>query len=139
VEEAKEALIHSERAVHRAKASRHPNRFALGYSPDINPRLISNVRSISVQLWALSLRSAFTLEELHLIRAGELDAGVVILPVADDALTVESVLKEPLLVALPESHALCKRRTRSAFRTGTMHGGRKCCWVRFVPSVPHQF
>lgn len=111
VEEAKAALLHSERAVHRAKASRHPNRFTLGYSPDINPRLISSVRSISVQLWALSLRSAFTLEQLHLIRAGELDAGVVILPVVDDTLTVERVLSEPLVVALPESHSLCKKRT----------------------------
>ena len=50
MEEAKEALLHSERAVHRAKASKHPNRFTLGYSPDINPRLISSVRSISVRL-----------------------------------------------------------------------------------------
>lgn len=60
----------------------------LDIPPDINPRLISSVRSISVQLWAPSLRSAFTLEQLRLIRAGELDAGVVILPVADDALTM---------------------------------------------------
>ena len=111
VEEAKEALLHSERAVHRAKAYRHPNRFTLGYSPDINPRLISSVRSISAQLWALSLRSAFTLEQLQLIRAGELDAGVMILPIADDMLTVVPVLSEPLLVALPESHTLCRKRT----------------------------
>jgi len=111
VDEAKAALLHCERAIHRARATRHPNLFSLGYSPDINPRLISNVRSISAHLWALSLTSSFTLEQLQMIRAGELDAGIVILPIVEDGLAIEPVLSEPLLVALPETHDLCRRKT----------------------------
>ena len=111
VVEAKEALVHSQRAVHAAKATQQPDRFTLGHSPDINPRLLSSVRAIPAQLWKLTFRSVFTMEQLQLIRAGELDAGIVILPVPDDSLTVELVLSEPLLAALPEQHALCAKKS----------------------------
>jgi len=107
VVEAREALIHSQRAVHMAKATQQPDRFVLGHSPDVNPSLLSCLRAIPAQLWKLTFQSAFTMEQLQLIRAGELDAGLVILPIADDSLTVEPVLDEPLMVALPEKHELC--------------------------------
>jgi DNA-binding transcriptional LysR family regulator len=110
VVEAKEALVHRQRAVHVAKATQQPDRFTLGHSPDINPSLLSSLRAIPAQLWKLTFRSAFTLEQLQLIRAGELDAGLVILPIADNALTVEPVLDEPFMVALPEKHDLCTTR-----------------------------
>lgn len=110
VVEAKEALVHSQRAVHAAKATQQPDRFTLGHSPDINPRLLSCVRSIPAQLWKLTFRSAFTMEQLQLIRAGELDAGVVILPVPDASLTIEPILSEPLMAALPEQHELCGKK-----------------------------
>jgi len=111
VVEAKEALVHSQRAVHAAKATQQPDRFTLGHSPEINPRLLSSLRSIPAQLWKLTFRSVFTMEQLHLIRAGELDAGVVILPIPDDSLTVEPILSEPLLAALPEQHDLCAKKS----------------------------
>jgi DNA-binding transcriptional LysR family regulator len=111
VAEAKEALVHSQRAVHAAKATQQPDRFTLGHSPDINPRLLSSLRLIPAQLWKLTFRSVFTMEQLQLIRAGELDAGVVILPVPDDSLTIEPILTEPLMVALPEGHELCSKKS----------------------------
>jgi DNA-binding transcriptional LysR family regulator len=109
--EAKEALVHSQRAVHAAKATQQPDRFTLGHSPDINPRLLSSLRSLPAQLWKLTFRSAFTLEQLQLIRAGELDAGLVILPIADESLALEPVLSEPLMAALPEHHSLCGKKS----------------------------
>lgn len=51
------------------------------------------------------------MEQLHLIRAGELDAGVVILPILDESLTIEPILVEPLLAALPEQHELCAKKS----------------------------
>jgi DNA-binding transcriptional LysR family regulator len=107
---AKEALVHSQRAVHAAKATQQPDRFTLGHSPDINPRLLLSVRAIPAQLWKLTFRSVFTMEQLQLIRAGELDAGVVILPVPDESLTIEPILVEPLVAALPEQHELCGKK-----------------------------
>jgi LysR family hca operon transcriptional activator len=43
VVEAKEALVHSQRAVPVAKATQQPDGFTLGHSPDINPRLLSSL------------------------------------------------------------------------------------------------
>jgi DNA-binding transcriptional LysR family regulator len=108
--EAKQALVHSQRAVHAAKAMQQPDRFTLGHSPDINPRLLSSLRAIPAQLWKLTFRSVFTMEQLQLIRAGELDAGVVILPIPDESLTIEPILLEPLIAALPEQHELCGKK-----------------------------
>ena len=110
VVEAREALVHSQRAVHAARATQQPDRFNLGHSPDINPHLLSRLRSIPAQLWKLTFRSVFTIEQLQLIRAGELDAGVVILPIPDDSLTIEPILLEPLMAALPERHDLCAKK-----------------------------
>lgn len=110
VAEAKEAVVHSQRAVHAAKAMQQPDRFTLGHSPDINPGMLSCLRSIPAQLWKLTFRSVFTMEQLQLIRAGELDAGLVILPIPDDSLTIEPILSEPLLAALPEQHGLCIKK-----------------------------
>jgi len=110
VAEAREALVHSQRAVHAAKATQQPDRFTLGHSPEINPRLLSSLRLIPEQLWKLTFRSVFTMEQLHLIRAGELDAGIVILPVPDESLTIEPILTEPLMAALPEQHELCAKK-----------------------------
>ena len=111
VEEAKEALLHSERAVHRAKASRHPETFTLGHSPEINPGLLPKLCTMPAQLWKLSLRSAFTMEQLQLLRTGELDAGIVTLPVPDKSMTIVPVISEPLMVALPESNDLCESKS----------------------------
>src|SRR5262249_51885110 len=80
---------------HAAKAIQEPDRFTLGYSPDINPALLSKLLSIPAQLWKLTFQSVFISEQVDLIQAGELDAGLVILPIPDESLEVERVLYEP--------------------------------------------
>jgi DNA-binding transcriptional LysR family regulator len=111
VAEARESLLHSDRAVHAAKSRQQHDRFTLGHSPGINPGLLSKLRSIPAQLWKLTFRSIFSMEQVELIRSGELDAGVVILPIADEAsLEVEPVLSEPLMIAMPGSHRLRQKK-----------------------------
>ena len=114
VVEAKEALLHSQRAVHAAKSSSQSNRFVLGHSPNVNHALLSKIRAFAASQFphvSLSLTSAFTVEQLHLIRSGEVDAGVVILPTANDGLSIEPVLREPLLAAIPANHKANQLKT----------------------------
>ena len=40
-------------------------------------------------------------EQLDLIQGGEIDAGLVVLPVVDDSLEVEPVLCEAVVAAIP--------------------------------------
>jgi LysR family hydrogen peroxide-inducible transcriptional activator len=47
---------------------------------------------------------------LDALRAGELDVGVMALPVQDDKLHVERLFTEPLLVALPAGHQLTSKQ-----------------------------
>jgi LysR family hydrogen peroxide-inducible transcriptional activator len=54
----------------------------------------------------LDVREATTADLLHQMRAGTLDLGLIATPLADDGLTVQPLLTEPLLAALPEAHPL---------------------------------
>ena len=122
VQEARISLLHSHRAVHLAKASRDSNRFALGYSPYVDFDLLSTIRSLASSQFPdvkLSLVSSFSQEQAQLLHTGQLDAGIVILPVSDDRLTVQSVKHEPLLAAFPRKHRLC---SRGALRLRDLNG-----------------
>jgi DNA-binding transcriptional LysR family regulator len=113
VQEARVALLHSQRAVHVARASRDRNRFVLGYSPYIDLDLLSRIRSLTAAQFPhikLFLVSAFTLEQARLIHSGQLDAGLVILPLQHTDLAVHSIGREPVLAALPAAHPLCSQR-----------------------------
>lgn len=54
----------------------------------------------------VDVREATTAELLRHLRAGHLDLGVIATPLADDGLTVQPLLTEQLLVALPDGHPL---------------------------------
>jgi DNA-binding transcriptional LysR family regulator len=114
VQEARIALLHSHRAVHLAKASRDPNRFALGYSPYVDFDLLSCIRSLASSRFSsikLSFVSSFTHEQVDLVHRGQLDAGLVILPAEHRGLAVQNIKREPLLAALPMNHGLCRQKT----------------------------
>jgi LysR family hydrogen peroxide-inducible transcriptional activator len=57
----------------------------------------------------LLLREEMTPQILEHLLDGKLDAGLLALPVADDALRVEPLFYEPFYAALPAGHALAKR------------------------------
>jgi DNA-binding transcriptional LysR family regulator len=114
VQEARVALLHSQRAIHVAKASKDPNRFALGYSPYVDFDLLLNIRALASSQFPnvnLSLMSSFTQEQVQLVHRGQLDAGLVILPVQQDGLAVQRIKCEPLVAALPPRHLLRSRRS----------------------------
>ena len=109
VREAKEALLHIERAVNLAKAASQPECFSLGYSPYVSRRLVASVRSLFAERFAsihLVLSPAHVDEQVELVRRGELDGGLTMLPVVADSLAVQSLALEPLVAVLPENHRL---------------------------------
>lgn len=59
----------------------------------------------------LLLREEMTPQILEHLVEGKLDAGLLALPVTDDALRVEPLFYEPFYAALPAGHALAKRDT----------------------------
>jgi DNA-binding transcriptional LysR family regulator len=60
----------------------------------------------------LDLREATTAQQIAELRADNLDVGLVVRPIPDtDGLTIETVLEDRLLLALPEDHPLAQRDT----------------------------
>ena len=50
-------------------------------------------------------------EQFEMLRGGEIHVGFVRLPAADRSLTVKPLVREPLVIALPERHRLARRRS----------------------------
>ena len=48
---------------------------------------------------------------LRRLREGQLDAGILALPLNDDQLHIEPLFDEPFVLAVPESHPFAKRKT----------------------------
>jgi DNA-binding transcriptional LysR family regulator len=114
VEEAREAVRHSQQAENVVRSFRPATHLHVGYSPYVNPDLITAVRSLSetaVPNGTLSLKSYFTRRQLSKLRDGRLDAALVILPVNASDIVIERLLSESLLVALPDGHSLARNRT----------------------------
>lgn len=57
----------------------------------------------------LTLREATTDAQIRDLIAGRLDVGFLLPPVTEPALETVSILREPLIAALPEKHALAKK------------------------------
>lgn len=114
VREAREALLHIERAINLAKAATQPESFSLGYSPYVSRRLVTSVRDLFTEKFNrvhLALAPVHGDEQIELIRKGTLDGGLTPLPVAAEAIAVQSLGLEPLVVVLPESHRLGRMKT----------------------------
>ena len=108
VEEARQALRHSERAANVVRSFRSGTHLRVGYSPYLNPELITSVRSHP--RIPLTLKSYFTRMQLSKLRDGKIDVALVLLPVIGSDLVIEPLLSEPLLVALPDGHHLARKR-----------------------------
>jgi LysR family hydrogen peroxide-inducible transcriptional activator len=114
VERARRILEASEEVVTLARSHRDPlaGRLRLALLPTIGPYLLPRV--------AQPLRRALPRLELHLyehqtgtmlekLRMGELDLGILALPVELEGLEARELYLEPFTVALPERHRLAKR------------------------------
>ena len=111
VERARRILEASDEIVELAKGHRDPlaGRLKLALLPTIGPYLLPNVAGkLRKQLPRLELmlyeyQTDPMLEKLH---SGEIDVGILALPVAVDGLDSQVLYKEPFTVAMPSHHKL---------------------------------
>lgn len=104
------ATAEAERAVRGIGAA---GEVRAGAIPTVAPYLLPVVarRFLKANPGRLRLLEDRTERLLEALLAGELDVGVMALPVQDDRLHVEPLFSEPLLVALPADHKLTKKET----------------------------
>jgi len=112
--EARLTLLHAGRAIEGARAAKGQigGPWNLGYSPLIDLRVLSKVRQhLSLSHPAAEVRfvSAFTSEQAEGLMRGTLQAGLVLSPLRQPGLTCEGLYREPLVLALPEGHALMNK------------------------------
>jgi len=87
-------------------------RFSVGAIPTIAPYLLPAVLERHLRRWPgveVTVEEDVTANVLRAVAAGELDLGLVALPVRDERLDAEALLTEPLLLALPPRHRLARR------------------------------
>ncbi len=112
-EEARRALEQADRSVQAAqKAARgERGRLSLGFA---NSELIPDILRAFRQRYPevkLEVQELTTAEQVRALRDGRLHAGILVPGVQDEALFVETIREEPLVVVLPENHPLLKERS----------------------------
>ena len=114
VERARRILDSSDEIVELARGHRDPltGRIKLALLPTIGPYLLPNVatrlrkRLPRLELMLYEYQTGPMLEKLH---SGEIDVGILALPVPMDGLESCELYKEPFTVAVPADHKLAKR------------------------------
>lgn len=97
------------RAVTDGRAGRLRVAFKAQSTAHFMPRVVANLEAQAPDI-RIDMTSVSTLgEEIELLAAGSVDAAFVWLPVGDDRLDAEVVLREPRVVALPPDHDLAER------------------------------
>jgi LysR family transcriptional regulator, hydrogen peroxide-inducible genes activator len=116
VARAREMLQASDAVLELARSHRDPlaGRLRVGFIPTIGPYLLPQVAPAArkalprLTLLLYEYRTESLLEKL---RAGELDLGILALPVETDGLEARELFDEPFLVALPREHPFARRAT----------------------------
>jgi LysR family transcriptional regulator, hydrogen peroxide-inducible genes activator len=114
VARARRILESSDEVVQLARAHRDPlaGQLRVAFLPTIGPYLLPQLapatrkRLPRLELMLYEHQTEPMLEKLH---AGELDVGILALPVPLDGLESRELYQEPFVVALPEAHRLAKR------------------------------
>jgi LysR family hydrogen peroxide-inducible transcriptional activator len=124
VARARRIIEASEEVVALARSQRDPlaGRLRVALLPTIGPYLLPHVmRPIRKSLPRLELRlyEYQTAPLLEKLRAGELDLGIVALPVELAGLEARELYREPFTVAVPEHHPLA---ARTAVRAADLKG-----------------
>ncbi|HET6632928.1 MAG TPA: DNA-binding transcriptional regulator OxyR [Rhodanobacteraceae bacterium] len=100
------------RAVARRTADPESGSVRIGIFPTLAPYLLSHtVPMLRVRFPKLELRLVEEKTEtvLAMLREGRLDAGIVALPIHEDALHGEFLFEEPFVLAVPQDHPLGER------------------------------
>ena len=114
VERARRILEASEEIVELARGHRDPlaGRLRLALLPTIGPYLLPNVagklrkQMPRLELMLYEYQTDPMLEKLH---SGEIDVGILALPVQMDGLDSQELYQEPFTVAMPANHRLAQR------------------------------
>jgi LysR family hydrogen peroxide-inducible transcriptional activator len=116
VARARRIIEASDEVVTLARTQRDPlaGRLRLALLPTIGPYLLPRIAPLirralpRLELRLYEFQTAAMLEKLH---GGELDLGILALPVELAGLETRELYREPFLVALPERHALAAQPT----------------------------
>jgi len=111
LEKVRQAIQHIEQAVEAAqRASRGEiGRLSIGFNSSatysVLPTLLRKFRESCPEV-ELDLHELTTHQQLVRLNQHQIDAGILYLPIEGEALNVVSVLKEMMVVAMPETHPL---------------------------------
>ena len=84
--------------------------FVAASSYDLMPAIVRAFRQRSPEV-ELTLSEMSTAEQLEALREDRIHIGFVRPSVTDEGLTLETIVRQPLVVALPSEHYLARRRT----------------------------
>jgi LysR family hydrogen peroxide-inducible transcriptional activator len=124
VSRARRILEASEEVVTLARSHRDPlaGRLRVALLPTIGPYLLPRISQAlrkSLPRLELQLYEYQTSQILEKLQGGEIDVGILALPVDMDGLEARELFIEPFIVALPDQHKLAKRES---LRTDDLKG-----------------
>ena len=114
LEEARRTLLQAERSIEVARRAGRGElgKLEIGFAPfsdmAILPRVLGEFRRRTPDV-ELRLHYLNTPEQLQALREGTIDVGLLRLPADAEGLVVETILREPIVLAMPKGHRLCKR------------------------------
>jgi len=115
VRHARKTLALAQAAIVRARAigKGEPSEFLITYSPFIDTQLVTSMQA-TVESARPSIpvryRSVPPQQQAQMLLAGRSQLAIVMLPLEPESLDSICLIREPLMVALPSSHALARRR-----------------------------
>ena len=109
VQEAKSALLHTERAIHLARATHDgaDDILLVGHSPYADPAWVATVLAIQLPLFPklrIQTTGQFPMELVRNVIAGELNLALVTAPPLDAQITAAPFDRAPLYAVLPANH-----------------------------------
>lgn len=116
LDEARRTLLQAERSIEVARRAGRGElgKLEIGFAPvsdmAILPKVLGAFRQripdVEIRLHYLN-----TPEQLQALREGTIDVGLLRMPADAEGIVVETILREPIVLALPKGHRLCKRAT----------------------------
>jgi DNA-binding transcriptional LysR family regulator len=115
VEEANQALIHTERAIHMARAADEgrDRTLVIGHSPHVEQHWISSVLAIRLPLYPtlrVRLSTRFEMDLIRSVLTGELNLALATAPPEDAQITAVPFARAPLYAAVPENHPVANKK-----------------------------
>lgn len=114
--EVRQTLVQAEKAIAVAKAARGPDsgQFVVGYTTVFDrsaiPDVIDGLRC-QFPNWRIVTKGKHSISLVQDIKNGTMDAAFIGLYTDPQGLTVETILEEPLVVALSSGHRLAQKRS----------------------------